>query len=82
MLGQLFQPSEKRAAITLVQFLTRHFWVDPTFFLATLFYEIIWKAATQFVLQETEGAGAENCWHGDETAKNAEHAPKKIKINQ
>jgi len=41
-------------------------------------YERVWKAAAQFVLQETEGVAAENCWHGDETAKTAEHVPKKV----
>jgi len=41
-------------------------------------YERVWKAAAQFVLQETEGVGAEHCWHGDETAKTAEHVPKKV----
>ena len=41
-------------------------------------YERIWKAAAKFVLQETEGVEAENCWHGDETAKNTEHVPKKV----
>ena len=36
---QGFQTAKKRPAIMLVEFpgLTRHFWVDPTFFLATLF---------------------------------------------
>ena len=41
-------------------------------------YERIWKAAAKFVLQETEGVSAENCWHGDETAKTTEHVPKKV----
>ena len=41
-------------------------------------YERIWKAAAKFVLQETEDVDADNCWHGDETAKNTEHVPKKV----